>query len=146
MSTRARVAVRRQDGQYLTTLVTYDGHEGHSATILAKHYKSPVKIVKLLSVGGHLKALEPDVADVEAMHDPGEAKVVEDPTADTYTDFLYTWEAGVWYSQERRWGVANGPAYYSPRKALTQDVVAEIEADYAAHLAKLRETHPYLFA
>ena len=59
MSTRATIAVRRDDQTYDAVYLHFDGYPEHTGELLMKHHQSP-EAAEALIAGGDVRCLETD--------------------------------------------------------------------------------------
>ena len=105
MSTRATLAVRRDDQTYAAIYLHYDGYREHTGTILMANYQTTEEAETLID-GGDVRCLDPEFGEPERFDDGKPPAIL--PTHDSLIDFakncgasfVYVFDDGAWSCKE----------------------------------------------
>lgn len=114
MATHCTIAMKRDDGRYISIYCHSDGYLDYTGAILNEHYSDPAKVEKLINLGD-ISILAPEVEPpADAVHnfdlrlrnvtvayhrDRGERKRIDTSNGRSsvpWNEHMYFFEGGVW--------------------------------------------------
>ena len=105
MSTRATIAVRRDDGMFDAIYLHFDGYPTHAGEILMQHHSDPASAANLVA-GGELRCLDRETGRPQHYADGARPAVL--PTQEALVEFarncgarfVYVFDDGAWSCRE----------------------------------------------
>lgn len=105
MSTRATIAINRDDGTYAAVYLHFDGYPAHAGEALMRHYATQSD-AEALAAGGELRCIDKQTGHPEHYADGDAPRLVQTQEAllefarKCGARFVYVFDGGTWSCRE----------------------------------------------